>query len=212
MQASQSAEAQKGYDEAMRSLHEQLIVASAITSADKARIDIDKQVNDLIKSGVIASKEQEQAFRNQAAALKEINAAMTQFKSLNPQGEAQLNYQDQVTQLKRRYPQGGDEYDREKTKLDNDTLAQRDPIGQIAQSEKEELAQLQVVGKYREADLKTLQQMTDLKKQGLLVDEGQSAAVQAQLSANNRQLQNIKDMQGHLDSLTDLRQCESSTQ
>jgi len=76
-------------------------------------------------------------------------------------------------------------------------------VGAIVQAQKEEIEQLGIVGRYREADLKTLQEITKLKKEGVLSDNASSKATEAQLGANNRMIQDIQDMQGQLNNLTE---------
>ena len=201
----QDANRTKSFREQAITLAQQLQIAAALTQADKDRLEIDQQIAALAKDKGF-TEDQLSQLRDLLTLIKQTTEATSQFKSLNPQGDALVNYNAQLKLLNDRLKAGTisqAEFNREKTKLNNDTLAARDPIGAIVQSQQEELLQLQVTGKYREADLKTLQQITELKKQGVISDDASGRAIEKQLGSNNRMIQDIKDMQGELNSLTE---------
>ena len=205
MQEIQDATRTKAFREQAITLSQQLQIAATLTQADKDRLEIDQQIAALSKDKGFNGDQLAQ-LAGLLTLIKQTTEATAQFKSLNPQSDALIKYNDQLALLNMRLQQGKvsqAEYNREKTKLDSDTLAARDPIGAIVQSQKEELQQLGVTGKYREADLKTLQQITDLKKQGVIADDASGRAVAAQLGSNNRMVQDIKDVQAELNSLTE---------
>ena len=74
-------------------------------------------------------------------------------------------------------------------------------MGKIAQDQSDEIAQAQIVGKYHDADLKTLQQITQLKRDGAISDDASGKAIQNQIGANNRLIQDIKDRQQELQQI-----------
>ena len=126
---------------------------------------------------------------------------LQQISQLNPQSSAITRYNEDLALLKEWLQDGKlsqQEFNREKMALDQQSLAQRNPLGNIAQQNQEELAALQVTGRYREADVKTLQQINELKHTGIILDEQQKAA----LSGANRSMQDVKDAQAQLQELS----------
>ena len=198
LQAPQQAATAKAFQEQLIAMRNQLALAGALTKADRDRLEIDQQLAALQKNMGLDTGQLAQLDAI-LTKTKEIEDRTAQFKSLNPQANALKEYNAQLEILnKNRATMGEPEYNREKTKLDQDTLGSRDPLGKIAQDEKEEIAQLAIVGQYREADLKTLQQITDLKHQGIDLTKAEAD----QLSTNNRHIQDVKDTQKQMDDLT----------
>ena len=205
MHTAQGADRDKEFADQMRSMQQQLALAQALTTTEKDRLEVEQQIaNAQMTKGYT---DDELAKMKQVLELtKQANNEMAQFKSLNPQAAALRDYNDQLSILNQRLAEAKinqDEYNREKTKLDQSTLAARSPVGEIAQQQGDELAQLEINGKYREADLKTLQEITQLKREGVNLDSADGKAIADQLSSNNRMLQDIKDTQQELNSLTE---------
>ena len=146
-------------------MYRQLAASSAITQSEKDRLAVEQQ---------IAKWQQDTSYTQaQIAQLTKIleltqqwSRELQQMQPLNPQASAIPKYNDDLAELNKRL-QGGrvsqEEFNREKMALDQQSLAQRDPLGNIAQQNHEELAAPQVSARYREADVKTLQQINELK-------------------------------------------------
>jgi hypothetical protein len=200
----QDTQRAKSFQDELVGMQNQLALAGALTNADKERLQIDQQLAALAKDKGYSEAELDQ-LRQVLELTKQIEHETEQFKSLNPQAEAIRNYNEQLQILNQRLAAGSvsqAEFNRERAQLDNSTLEARDPVGAIVQSQQEEIQQLGVVGQYREADLKSLQEITKLKKEGVIADDASGKAIQDQITGNNRMIQDIKDMQGQLDSLT----------
>jgi len=200
MAAADNAARAKSFQEQLIAMNNQLVLAGTLNARDKERLQINQQLETLQRTMGLDDTQVKQLDAI-LTKTKEIEAATAQFKSLNPQAEALRSYNEQLDLLNKRlaeHPDQSAEIAQEKQRLDQQTLAARNPLGNIAQQEKEELDQLKVVGAYREADLKTLQQITELKHQGIELSKQEAG----QLSANNRNLQDIKNMQTELDGLT----------
>ena len=169
----QDAQRQKSFQEEVTGLQNQLALAGALTNTEKERLQIDQQIAALAKDKGYTQAQLDQ-LRQVLELTKQIEDETAQFKSLNPQAEAIQNYNDQLTILDQRLKAGTisqEEFNRERTKLNNDTLEARDPVGAIVQSQQEEIQQLGIIGQYREADLKSLQEITKLKKEGVISDD-----------------------------------------
>jgi hypothetical protein len=181
-------------------LQQALAMASAVTQTEKDRLGIVQQIANLARDKTYTQGQLDQ-LKAILELTKQWERELSQLSTLNPQLSALTKYNNDLKELNSRLAQGRvsqEEFNREKTALDQQTLAARNPIGKIAQDQGDELAQLQVVGKYREADLKTLQEITDLKRQGVSLDK-QTAET---LGSNNRMLQDVKEAQQQLDQIS----------
>jgi TP901 family phage tail tape measure protein len=201
MKATNTAEHNKSFAEDMTTANQQLAAAAAISQTSKDQLQIDQQIAAVAKTKGWTDAQIAQ-YKQVLELTKQIEERTAQFKALNPQAASIQSYNDQLMLLKKNLDAGNmsqGEYNREKAKLDEDTLSARDPIGAIVESQQEEIAQLGVIGQYREADLKTLQEITALKKQGIKVDD-QTAG---QLQGGNRAIQDIKEAQSQMQGLED---------
>jgi TP901 family phage tail tape measure protein len=190
----------KSFTNETTQMRNQVAMAAALTNTERDRLAVKQQLAQLAKDDAFTPA-QLAAAEKLLTAEKAITAQMAQWKQLNPQADAIINYGDQVKLLNKSLADGvinQAAYNREKTKLDNDTLQARDPIGKIVQDQKEELAQLAIVGQYRDADLKTLEEITTLQKQGIELSKSQADI----LKTSNRNIADVKQMQSQLDSLT----------
>jgi hypothetical protein len=169
----------------------QLASAKAITQAEKDRVAILQQIQAFERQNGELSDRERASMAGRLVLLKQIAEYTQQMDQLNPQAKGIRDYNDQLTILNQRLKQGlvsQQEYAREKTKLDNDTLATRNPLGNIADTQQQEIDALRVVGEYRDADVKTLKQITDLEKQGLTITKQAAAA----MSEYNRAMQDAE--------------------
>ena len=201
MGAAQQAEATKAFQDQMRGLNDQLALIGVVSGQERTRLQIEQQIADAQrKQGY--SPEQLASLRMALTLTEQMKAAQEQMDRLNPQAKALTDYANEMATLNSRLQQGlitQQEFNREKSKLDDSTLSARDPIGALVQSQQEELSQMQVIGQYRSADLKTLEQINALKKEGVLSDQATADAVQSQLQAYNRQMQDITDLKKQMD-------------
>ena len=201
MGAIQQAEINKAFQEQMRGLNDQLALIGVVNGQERSRLQIEQQIADAQrKQGY--SAEQLASLRMALTLTEQMKAAQEQMDRLNPQAKALTDYANEMQTLNSRLQQGlitQQEFNREKSKLDQDTLSARDPIGALVQSQQQELSQMQVIGQYRSADLKTLEQVNALKKEGVLSDQATADAVQSQLQAYNRQMQDITDLKKQMD-------------
>ena len=199
-----SAKSNVDYSKEMQGLQQQLAMASAVTQAEKDQLAVEQQIANLRRDKTYDDGQLKQ-IQAVLEATKEWQRELSQLSTLNPQLDAIQKYNEQLATLNSRLAQGKvsqDEYNREKTKLDQSTLAARDPIGKVAQDQGDEIAQLQIVGKYRDADIKSLQTINELKRQGIDITKGDGLAAAQQITANNRMISDIKEAQSQLDQLS----------
>ena len=181
-------------------MYRQLAASSAITQSEKDRLAVEQQIAKW-QQDTSYSQAQITQLTKILELTKEWARELQQMQTLNPQASALSKYNDELAELNKRLQSGSmnqAEFNREKMALDQQTKAQRDPLGNIADQNNEELKEAQVVGKYREADVKTLQEINQLKQQGITLDAQQTAALQG----SNRALADVKDAQQQLDQLS----------
>jgi muramidase (phage lysozyme) len=179
IQSAQAAKKAGEFKSEMVGMSNQLANAKAITQAEKDQLGIAQQIDTLRRSKGY-SEEQLGQLKQILEVTKQIERETEQWQRLNPQAKAISDYSDQLKLLDQRRKEGSislQEFQRESTKLHFDTLSARDPIGAIAQSQKDEIAQLSIVGDHEEAIRKAEQQVLELRKQGITVTSQMSDAL-----------------------------------
>ena len=186
----------------MESMLRTLATSYQLNQADKDRLEVDNEIVQLWETHNYTAS-QLSDMRSILELTKKVQEQTAQFANLNPQAKALQDYGDQLKILQERFPQGGAEFNREKTKLDQSTLAQRSPLGALAQQQGDEIKQLEIVGRYREADIKSLQEITQLEREGVIGEDAKGRAIAAQITENNRRIQDIKEISAMLTGLTE---------
>ena len=176
------AEAGAAYDKQLLTLRNQLQAAQAVTAADRQRVEVNQQIDQLYRDGVIRSSEQEQHLREQLVLGKQITSDLALQKELRPQGAALADYTEKLKflgdQLARNQINQA-QYNAAAAQLARSTEAARDPMSAIATAAEHEAQQTAITGKYRDADVKALQAKFDLQSKGVDVTDKEASALQA---------------------------------
>ncbi|MCO5157880.1 MAG: phage tail tape measure protein [Aquamicrobium sp.] len=188
------AKKQAAYDEALRSAQQELELARATTASERERLQIKHQIADFEKSNGALSADQKAALES-AFAAKNQAEAFNQLKStLDPVGEATRQYEQNVQTLNAALASGAitaQQYQQMLNTLNATTQDARDPFGAQLRSIREAMDAARITGDYRDADVKTLQTINDLQRQGVVLTQQQKD----QLAAMNRELQDIEKSQ-----------------
>ena len=193
MKQLQDAQRQASFQQDALAFKQQVDMARALTQVEKDRLAVEQQIENLRRSKNY-DQGQLDFLKRQLELEKEIARFAQQMDALNPQAKGIRDYNEQLQTLEQRLRRGlitQQEYNRERTKLFYDTQKDRDPLGAMVQSQKEEIAQLVVQGEYRDADRKSLQQIVELQKQGVNVTR---EAAQA-MGEYNRYMQDAQKAQ-----------------
>lgn len=182
------------FNDAMTSAQRELELARATTDAEKQRLQIKYQIADFEKSNGALSPDQKAQLETALAAKNSAEAFNQLRSSLDPVGEATRNYEQQVQTLNAALASGqitAQQYQQMLNTLNVTTQDARDPFGAQVRSLQEAMDAARVTGDYRSADVKTLNTINQLQRQGVQLSQAQKD----QLAGMNRELQDIEKSQ-----------------
>ena len=194
MARNNAAAIKKGFDEQIIGLRQSAEMAGVLTQTQKSRLEIEFKIADAMKKQGF-NPEQLASLQQALSLEQQIKDSGEQMDALNPQAKALRGYDEQNRRLQGRLDRKEitpEEKDREQTVLDKSTQGARDPIGKIVEDQKTELAQLAVIGDYKDAQLKTMQQIDALEANGLVV----SGKTRDAMLQYNKAIQDAKAAQG----------------
>lgn len=197
------------FNDALTSAQRDLEIARATTEAEKQRLQIKYQIADFEKANGALSSDQKAQLEAALAAKNLAEAYNNLRSSLDPVGEATRQYEEKVQQLNAALASGqitAQQYQQMLNTLNVTTQDARDPFGAQVRSLQEAMDAARITGDYRSADVKTLNTINQLQRQGVQLSQAQKD----QIAAMNRELQDIEKsqssgLQGWINSVGSLK-------
>ena len=170
LRETQAQDLKNAYDDQIKTLNNQLDIAKATTQEERDRFSVLQEMEAFQKAHGNLDPEKKKNLETTIKAKTqqdELNGLKGTYDSA---GQAQIKYTDDLKILNKSLADGainGEQYRVMLTRLQQMTLAQRDPWAAQLQSMQEAINLARIQGGYADADRQTLEKQVELHKQGI---------------------------------------------
>lgn len=163
-----------------RDIGNQLQQLQARTNLARIDVQVEQQIADLLREQGNLSEDVVASYRQRLQAVQELQNLYNLMDRVDPVGASQRQYADDQEALNRALQQGiidQQQFNRLRQQLDQQTLSQRDPVGDRLKSMNDEIKLLRMMPKEREVERNVLSEINSLQQQGVVVTKEMEDAI-----------------------------------